>query len=259
MDTPPPVVDKVPLNPNSSADSPKLEVDVVPRKGDLNRTSYCLPAQPVVTQTSPPPNLMFDGGDNSETFLGWEGRCHSPQYSCSSPTQLDDHNPKETNSPLDPEVEEGKVLNESHCVMPRLVRDLKRFRIVQIQRRQDVPKPPVLFVGNVMDLYDGLKSTNFVPRSWFLSSLFGFSGFSKLPEKLETVLLLTAGLSAGLAVVNMLPIYGLDGYHIVDSMARAYFTKKWEPRQISRLVQYISWIALAIAFLTIFCSLAQAL
>lgn len=57
----------------------------------------------------------------------------------------------------------------------------------------------------------------------------------------------------------MLPIYGLDGYHIVDAMARAYFAKKWEPRQISKLVQVISWIALAIALLTVFCSLAQAL
>jgi hypothetical protein len=259
MDTPPPHIDKT-IAPklNSTTTSEKETDPKVLKAAEQNWTSYCLPAQPVVAEAT---ELMSESvlSEESDFFYGWEGRCHGPSFSCAflEPKKFQVVPPE--GGEVEKEIIKG-VVNESHCFLPRLVRDLKRFRIVTIQRRQDSTKTPVLFVGNVMDLSNGVRSTEYVPRSWFLSRLFGFSGFSKFPEKLETVLLLTAGLSAGLAVVNMLPIYGLDGYHIVDAMARSYLDKRWDnPRKISRLVQFISWIALAIALLTVFCSLAQAI
>jgi Zn-dependent protease len=130
---------------------------------------------------------------------------------------------------------------------------------MQIHRRQWGRKEPVLFVGDVRDLASGVSTSEYIPRDWFGSRLFGFAKFASIPVELETVLLLTAGLSAGLAVVNMLPIYGLDGYHVVDSIVRVIVGKRWESRKISRLVNIISWVALAVALLTVFCSLAQSL
>lgn len=226
---------KVASNPNATGKEDdsggQKEIALVPEKPDHNRTSYCLPAQPVVAEASPLPDLSDhtseEGEETSTVFVGWEGRCHSPKYSC---LEYQGHIPHESNladaassdsAAAGSEVTTGgedasKVVNESHhCFLPRMVRNLKRFRIVQIQRRQQAVKTPVLFVGNVMDLYNGMRNSEYVPRSWFLSNFFGFSGFSKLPEKLETMLLLTAGLSAGLAVVNMLPIYGLDGDYTI--------------------------------------------
>jgi hypothetical protein len=242
--------------PNITSDSVDESVSLpqpIPEKLVQNHTTYCLPAQPVVAQA----NLRLNDEGEQIIFYG-SGRCYGPQYRCPST--------KESSSTiksdqLDDGIERDGINSSNHCFLPRLVRDLERFRIVQIFRRQHESKEPVLFVGNVMDLYNGLRTTDYVPRSWLLSRIFGFSFFSKFPEKLETVLLLTAGLSAGLAVVNMLPIYGLDGYHIVDALVRAAFAKKlgWEGRRISRIVQFISWMALIIAFLTIFCSVAQSL
>lgn len=202
MDADPHPPDKhvlLPSNPNATADG----ATHTPGSEDIqkqNLTSYCLPAQPVVAEASPPPDLSLSenviSGEEQSEFLGWEGRCHSEKYSCSSKKQHESTDAADPATTVDGEVMEA-TSSDSHCFLPRLVRNVDRFRIVQIQRRQQHVKTPVLFVGNVMDLYNGMRNTEYVPRSWFLSSFFGFSSFSKLPEKLETVLLLTAGLSAG--------------------------------------------------------------
>jgi len=236
-------------NPNVSSEAPTNEEKLV-----QNITTYCLPAQPLVAQAS---FILSD--DGKRAVFNEVGRCHAPTYKCSSPDRTSSSTSKQGDM-LEDGFEKDGINSSNNCFLPRLVRNLPRFRIVQIYRRQHEPLEPVLFVGNVMDLYNGLRTSDFVPRSWPLSRLFGFSMFSKLPEKLETVLLLTAGLSAGLAVVNMLPIYGLDGYHIVDALLRAAVAKKvgWDGRKISNVVQYISVAALFVALLTIFCSLAQA-
>jgi Zn-dependent protease len=118
-------------------------------------------------------------------------------------------------------------------------------------------KQSVLFVGDVWDLRNGVRSTDYVPRDWWLARVFSFGTFAGIPVELETVLLLTAGLSAGLAVVNMLPIYGLDGYHVVDAIVRVVVGKSWDSRKISRLVNYISWAAVLVALLTVVCSIVQ--
>ena len=146
---------------------------------------------------------------------------------------------------------------ETHCVLPRIVRDYKRFRTVQIHRRQYYRKESVLFVGDVFDLVNGVRTSEFVPRDFFLSRLMGYSRIVLISVQLETVLLLTAGLSAGLAVVNMLPIYGLDGYHVVDALVRCYMGKRWDGRKVTRVVNVISWAALAVALLTVMCSVVQ--
>ncbi|CAG7719303.1 unnamed protein product [Allacma fusca] len=145
------------------------------------------------------PALPIITGNGSKTH-----NCHTPHYTC-----LGDN-------------------SESHCVLPRIVKDYKRFRTVQIHRRQYYAKESVLFVGDVFDLVNGVRTTEFVPR-----------------------------LSAGLAVVNMLPIYGLDGYHVVDAIVRTSVGKRWDGREVSRLVNVISWAALAVALLTVLCSVVQ--
>lgn len=220
-----------------------------------NHTSaFCLPAKPLVSGESTAPFESEDPEDESHYyFKGNTGRCHAPTYSCSQTI---------SSTPMSGYLQNDH--SESHCYLPRLVQqqesEMKRFRVVQIHRRQSAEKQSVLFVGNVWDLVDGdVKTTDFVPRDWWFARLLGFTKLSAFPRELETVLLLTAGLSAGLAVVNMLPIYGLDGYHIVDAVVHASVSKGWEGRRAARLVKIISWVALAIALLTIFCSVSLSL
>lgn len=244
---------------NEATATGNVPVDSFQQKEDdaalKNHTSaFCLPAKPLV---SGEPTSTYDGGDEDEThyyFKGNTGRCIAPDYSCLQGT---------TSTPLSPSIHNAD-LSESHCYLPRLVQqqesEMKRFRVVQIHRRQSVEKQSVLFVGNVWDLVDGgVRTSDFVPRDWWFARLLGFAKLSAFPRELETVLLLTAGLSAGLAVVNMLPIYGLDGYHIVDAVVHASVSKGWEGRRAARLVKIISWVALAIALLTIFCSVSLSL
>jgi len=222
--------------------------------------SYCLPAKPIVTL--------------NETL---SPKCYAPNYACTfsklnphpqpppTPSSDDgDHGNENGNGDGDKgELESGSVLlpipeSHSECYLPRILQQYHSFRIIQIHRRQVSGKESVLFVGDVWDLRNGVFSTDYVPRSWWLSEVLGFSPFVKIPVHLETVLLLTAGLSAGLAVVNMLPIYGLDGYHVVEASLRLLCVGKgWESRRISRLVNFISWSAVLMALLTLTCSVVQ--
>lgn len=201
--------------------------------------SVCLPAKPIVRL--------------NETL---NPKCYSPHYSCPLPkisTDVPEHS-----ASGDVVIRPG---NEdqigSHCYVARILTQYHSFRIIQIHRRQRVGKESVLFVGDVWDLRNGVHASDYVTRNWWLSEVLGYSRFAMIPVHLESVLLLTAGLSAGLAVVNMLPIYGLDGYHIVEAIVRVIVGKGWEYRKISRLVNYISWAGVFVALLTVFCSILQ--
>lgn len=257
---------KDPSNPSDSSDHlgeaandghPQAASDAEGKSPSADLPAFCLPAKPLVSgESSASSEDTSDNDDASDVhqyFKGHTGRCHIPSYTCP-----DSSTPIISSTLLDSNP------SESHCFLPRLVqqqeRDMKRFRVVQIHRRQSTPKQSVLFVGNVWDLVDGgLRTSDFVPRDWFVARLLSFAKLSALPRELETVFLLTAGLSAGLAVVNMLPIYGLDGYHIVDAVVHASVSKGWEGRRAARLVKIISYVALAIALLTIFCSVSLSL
>ena len=211
-----------------------------------SHSSFCLPAKPIVT--------LNDTGSP---------KCYAPNYSCDNPhSELIQKALSESEGDTNPngvnEIEVDRTDNQpSHCYLARILKQYDGFRIIQIHRRQHVPKESVLFVGDVWDLRNGVRTSDYVPRDWWLSRLFTFAKFSVIPVELETVLLLTAGLSAGLAVVNMLPIYGLDGYHVVDAIVRVVVGKSWESRKISRLVNYISWAAVVVALLTVLCSIVQ--
>ncbi|CAL8072952.1 unnamed protein product [Orchesella dallaii] len=258
---------------NSTETGPVVEEDAspnippLPEKMVENHTSaFCLPAKPLVTGEA-----YGDRDDDDDTlsdnhyFKSHLGRCYAPSYKCESGNSVSSSMPfSEDLNPSESDKAQSEDDTDTHCFLPRLVQqqesEMKRFRVVQIHRRQSTEKQSVLFVGNVWDLVDGdVKTSDFVPRDWFLSKLLGFAKFSVFPRELETVLLLTAGLSAGLAVVNMLPIYGLDGYHIVDAIVHASVSKGWEGRRATRLVKIISYVALAVALLTIFCSVSLSL
>jgi len=195
--------------------------------------SFCLPAKQIMSlndTTSP--------------------KCYAPSFSCKGPirTELSEDQHEEA---------EHTSGSDHSCYLARILKQYRGFRIIRIHRKQGKRKGSILFVGNVWDLRNGVHGTNYVPRDWWLTRLFTYAKMALVPGELETVLMLTAGLSAGLAVVNMLPIYGLDGYLIVDTILQAMLVKRWEARKISRLVTYISWGGAAVAVLTIICSIIQ--
>lgn len=188
------------LNSNKSGNS----TNVVP-------SSFCLPAKPIVNV--------------NDSVIS---KCIAPQYTCAPSIKLSQSaSDNEVRSRHDDNVQKDEVdeenknnnINDSklnleqdgqqkpeeessyssgvHCYLPRIVKQFEKFRIVQIHRRQEEQKESVLFVGDVRDLASGIITSEYIPRNWFLSRLFGFSTFCVLPVELETVLLLTAGLSAG--------------------------------------------------------------
>jgi len=256
-DSKPPIVD-TPESPSEHSKDPPNHSPSVVNNSVTSWTSHCLPAKPIVLSASPMKT-------NSSVMIQKnvdDGRCYSPLYSCFS--LVDSKNNGEVELKTEDRKQEDEDNKISHtiseqgkCFLPRIVQELDNFRIVQIHRRQEKRKESVLFVGNIYDLFNGVKTSEYVPRNWFLSRLFGFDLFCVIPRELEEILLLTAGLSAGLAVVNMLPIYGLDGYHVVDALVRSTIGQSWDARRISRVVKTVSCSALVVALLTIFCSVVQ--
>ncbi|CAB3381324.1 Hypothetical predicted protein [Cloeon dipterum] len=85
-------------------------------------------------------------------------------------------------------------------------------RLVVIQRSNS-QRPPVLFLGTPAELYQTVEISNWVPSVPYLSP--------HCPEMLYNCFSYLAALSAGLALLNLLPCYGFDGQHIFQALSEA--------------------------------------
>ncbi|XP_059474280.1 membrane-bound transcription factor site-2 protease [Neocloeon triangulifer] len=83
---------------------------------------------------------------------------------------------------------------------------LNGTRLVVI-KRSNLKKPSVLFLGLPSELYHTVEISNWLPAASYLSPQY--------PEMFYNFFSYLAALSAGLALLNMLPCYGFDGQHIM--------------------------------------------
>jgi len=79
------------------------------------------------------------------------------------------------------------------------------LQIVQIKRKLN---KDVLFIGHPADIYKTVDVSEWVPKYSFLDP--------KLPESLVLFCKYMTAFSAGLAIVNVIPCFFLDGQYIID-------------------------------------------
>jgi len=79
------------------------------------------------------------------------------------------------------------------------------LQIVQIKRKLN---KDVLFIGHPADIYKTVDVSDWVPKYSFLDP--------KLPESLVLFCKYITAFSAGLAIVNVVPCFFLDGQYIID-------------------------------------------
>ncbi|XP_076303710.1 membrane-bound transcription factor site-2 protease [Lasioglossum baleicum] len=94
------------------------------------------------------------------------------------------------------------VFHDTHCLKPSLDNVSK---IVQIRRREG---KDVLFFGHPADIYHTVDISDWIPKYSFMNP--------KLPETVVKLCKYITMFSAGMAVVNILPCFFLDGQYIID-------------------------------------------
>ena len=110
--------------------------------------------------------------------------------------------------------------DESQCWIPKL--EGNRTKLLVIQRRDD---KEYLYIGNPGHVYQDTTMSGFVPRfSWFPLWL---------PDFLLTLLEFLTAFSAGLAVLNVVPSYLLDGQHIIRVLVDILMRRSTEVTRIN--------------------------
>lgn len=94
------------------------------------------------------------------------------------------------------------IFHDTHCLRPSLDNITK---IVQIKRKEG---KDVLFFGYPADIYRTIDVSDWVPKYSFLNP--------KLPEVLTLLCKYITIFSAGLAVINIVPCFFLDGQYIIN-------------------------------------------
>ncbi|XP_055630918.1 membrane-bound transcription factor site-2 protease [Toxorhynchites rutilus septentrionalis] len=96
------------------------------------------------------------------------------------------------------------ICTEGHCFKPMI----NNFTtIMQIRRER---KPDVIYIGHPGDLTRTIRISQFVPKTSFFRP--GFADAIQLLLKYVTVF------AVGLAVINVIPCFGFDGQHIVNTL-----------------------------------------
>ena len=101
--------------------------------------------------------------------------------------------------------------DQSECWTPELEGNLTKLLV--IQRRDD---KEYLYIGNPGHVYQDSTVSGFVPRSSWLPL--------SLPDFLLTLLEFLTAFSGGLAVLNVVPSYLLDGQHIIKVLVDILMT-----------------------------------
>ncbi|XP_036140201.1 membrane-bound transcription factor site-2 protease isoform X2 [Monomorium pharaonis] len=91
---------------------------------------------------------------------------------------------------------------DTHCMKPSLDNVTK---IIQLKRKID---KDVLFVGHPADIYKTVDVSDWVPKYSFLDP--------KLPESFALLCKYITVFSAGLAIINVVPCFFLDGQYILS-------------------------------------------
>lgn len=94
------------------------------------------------------------------------------------------------------------LFQDTHCLKPSLDNITK---IVQIKRREG---KDVLYFGHPADIYRTVDVSDWVPKYSILNP--------KLPEALALLCKYVTVFSAGLAVINIVPCFFLDGQYIIN-------------------------------------------
>ncbi|XP_053687402.1 membrane-bound transcription factor site-2 protease [Sabethes cyaneus] len=94
--------------------------------------------------------------------------------------------------------------SEGHCFKPMI----NNFTTIMQIRRE--AKPDVIYIGHPADLTRTVRISQFVPKTSFFRP--GLADFLQLLLKYVVVF------SIGLAIINVLPCFGVDGQHIVSTL-----------------------------------------
>ena len=101
---------------------------------------------------------------------------------------------------------------DRHCLKPSLT---NQTRLLRIERERG---KLVIFLGHPSEIHQTVKVSNFVPKYIFLSPV--------IPEVLMKFCLYVILFSSGLAVINIIPCFRLDGQHIVIAACTILVAKK---------------------------------
>ncbi|XP_057341011.1 membrane-bound transcription factor site-2 protease isoform X1 [Microplitis mediator] len=96
--------------------------------------------------------------------------------------------------------------SEVHCIKPSLDNITKVVKI-------STQKNNVLFLGHPADIYRTVETSNWTPKYQIFSP--------NLPESLELLCKYITVLSAGLAVINIIPCFFFDGQYIIESLVQS--------------------------------------
>ncbi|GAB1599416.1 membrane-bound transcription factor site-2 protease-like [Argonauta hians] len=92
---------------------------------------------------------------------------------------------------------------DTTCVYPVLDNNTRLLRIIHGQQ------PPLLFLGDPLDLHYSVAVSNYVPNNSFISI--------SLPYIIETFCKYLISLSGALVIINVIPCYALDGQWICQA------------------------------------------
>ncbi|XP_011297260.1 membrane-bound transcription factor site-2 protease [Fopius arisanus] len=110
----------------------------------------------------------------------------------------------------------------TNCMKPTLDNVTK---VVQIKR--EIGRD-VLFFGYPADIYRTIEISEWVPKYQFLSS--------EMPESLALLCKYITVISAGLAVMNVVPCFFFDGQHIVSTLAQNFLRPRIRHKSLRQAI-----------------------
>ncbi|XP_015428984.1 PREDICTED: membrane-bound transcription factor site-2 protease [Dufourea novaeangliae] len=114
------------------------------------------------------------------------------------------------------------IFHDTHCLKPSLDNVTK---IVQIQRREG---KDVLFFGYPADIYQTVDVSDWLPKYSFLNP--------KLPEAVVILCKYVTIFSAGLAILNVIPCFSLDGQYIIDTVVLYFLNLTRQNKHIRQTI-----------------------
>ncbi|XP_035787570.1 membrane-bound transcription factor site-2 protease-like [Anopheles albimanus] len=109
---------------------------------------------------------------------------------------------------------------EGHCFKPSIN---NYTTIMQIRREA---KPDVIYIGHPADLSRTVQISRFVPKT----DLFG----PRFADSIQLLLKYVTVFALGLAFINVMPCYGFDGQHIVNTLLTDNLIQKRIPQKATR-------------------------
>lgn len=102
------------------------------------------------------------------------------------------------------------------CIRPLLK---NTTTILSIKRKL---KPDVIYMGHPGDVSKSIRISSFIPKSEFLKP--------HLADSFTLFLKYNIVFSLGLALINAIPCFGMDGYHICSTIINSFLVKRIEER-----------------------------